>query len=82
MCSDCQRKDKIIDSLKSSVKDGYKQGRLETVEAIFADVQYPSAYHKQQVIQDLVDSGAELDLIRSIGNDLKRTQGLHHKHYS
>ena len=77
MCKDCQRKDKIIDSLKNSVKDNYKQARLQTVEAIFADVRYPTVERKQKVIRSLVESGAELDIIRSIANDVKRTTGIH-----
>jgi hypothetical protein len=58
-----------------------KQARLETVKEIFTDVRYPTAEHKQNVIQSLANSEVELDLIRSIANDMKRTTGIH-GHYS
>jgi hypothetical protein len=51
--------------------------RLETVKSIFEDVSYPTVEHKQKVIQSLADSETELDLIRAIANDVKRTSGIH-----
>lgn len=81
MCSECERKDRVIDRLKDSVLSKTKQARLETVKAIFANVRYPTAEHKQKVIQSLANSEVELDLIRGIANDVKRTTGIH-THYS
>ena len=61
--------------------DKTKEARLDTVKEIFTDVRYPTIEHKQRVIQSLANAEVELDLIRSIANDLKRSQGLHHGHY-
>lgn len=64
------------------MSDKTKEARLETVKALFEDIRYPTVEHKQRVIDSLVKSGVDIELIQNITNDLKRTQGLDHKHYS
>lgn len=78
MCSDCERKDRVIEGLKDVVADKTKEGQIKT---LFEDIRYPTIEHKQRVIDSLVRSGVDIELIREITNDLKRTQGLDHKHY-
>ena len=78
MCSDCERKDRVIDGLKESV---VKQARLEQITNIFDGIRYSTNEHKKNVIDSLTNSNADIELVRSIANDLKRTQGLHHAAY-
>jgi hypothetical protein len=54
-----------------------KQARLEQITDLLIDIRYPSTEHKQKVIQDLAKSGVDIELVRSIANDLKRNQGVH-----
>lgn len=63
------------------MSDHTKEARLQEVTNLFDGIRYPTVEHKQKVIQDLVKSGVDIELVRSIANDLKRNQGLHHGHY-
>jgi hypothetical protein len=63
------------------MSDKTKEARLQEVTNLFDGIRYPTVEHKQKVIESLVSSGVDIELVRSITNDLKRSQGLHHEHY-
>jgi hypothetical protein len=63
------------------MSDKTKEARLEQITNIFDGIRYPSTEHKKGVIESLANSEVDIELVRSIANDLKRTQGFHHAAY-
>lgn len=75
MCDNCERKDRVIDSLKESV---LKQARLETIRELYKDTKIKQ---KEKIIESMVNSNLDIEFIRDHTNAIKQAQGIH-GHYS